>query len=294
MHCLFINLRWGSLWLGGLILSAASCAPRAPSGDAAQADRALTIKGSDTMVYLVSAWAEAYMRQHPDVEISVTGGGSGTGFAALLNRTTGMCAASRDMMPQEQELAASRGIQPRSHVVARDGIAVIVHPSNPVSSLSLEQLAKIFAGAYDNWQQVGGPDQKLIVLSRDSSSGTYLYFQEHVLGGRNFRRDARHLPATSAIVQSVADDVGAIGYVGLGYAREAGSSVKALAIRVSEDEPAMAPSVDSVRSQQYALVRPLRLFTSGEPEGLAALFLEFCVSDEGQAILSQSGYVAVR
>jgi len=269
----------------------AGCGRRHDVQGSADAPGVLIIKGSDTMVHLVSTWAEAFMERHPATEVSVTGGGSGTGFAALLNRTTDICAASRGMMPKEKSVAAERGIRPVSHVVARDGIAIIAHPSNPLESLSLEQVRKIYTGVYDNWSQLGGEDREIVVLSRDTSSGTYLFFQEHVLRRQDFGRGTRLLPATSAIAQSVAEDRGAIGYVGLGFALEATESVKSIAIKASPDGEAIAPSVESVRLERYPVTRQLRLYTSGEPDGLAASFLEFCLGPTGQSIVQETGYV---
>lgn len=277
--------------LACICLCGLSCARRDGSGDGA--GTVLTIKGSDTMVHLVSAWAEAYMAGRPETEVSVTGGGSGTGFAALLNGTTDICAASREMMPNEREIAEERGIDPTSRTVARDGVVLIVHPSNGVDVLTVEQIRKIFMGVYDNWSQVGGADREIVVLSRDTSSGTFVFFQEHVLLKHDFRRDARLMPATSAIVQSVAEDEGAIGYVGLGYALEAAGSIKGLAVsRDVNDDPVM-PTVETVRKGEYPIVRPLRMFTAGEPTGLASSFLEFCQSSDGQEIVRETGYVTV-
>lgn len=275
------------------VLATVSCRPHTSAGRGSDST-VLTIKGSDTMVHLVSAWAEAYMRLHPETEISVTGGGSGTGFAALLNGTTDICAASRNMMPKEVELAQARGMTPVRYLVARDGIAIIVHPSNPVAVLTMEQLRKIYTGAYDNWNQVGGTDRPIVVYSRDNSSGTFVFFQEHVLLKRDYRADARMMPATSVIVQAVSEDEGAIGYVGLGYAMEARGSVKILSIRPASGEPAVKPSEESVVSGKYAITRPLRLFTSEEPSGLTAAFIEFCLGREGQEIVREIGYVVAK
>jgi phosphate transport system substrate-binding protein len=246
------------------------------------------------MVHLVSAWAEVYMREHPRTEISVTGGGSGTGFAALLNGTTDLCAASREMMLGERDVAASKGLQPVSQLVARDGVAVVVHPSNPVDALSIEQIRHIFTGAVSNWKQVGGADREIVAYSRDSSSGTFVFFQEHVLLKSDFRPDARLMPATSAIVQSVAEDEGAVGYVGLGYATGAGERVKTVAVSRVTGEAPVAPSSDSIREGQYAIARPLRVYTLGPPAGLAASFLDFCLGPDGQEIVRRTGYVTVQ
>ena len=257
----------------------------------AQETQYVTIKGSDTMVHLVSAWAEAFMTAHPDVEISVTGGGSGTGFAALLNKTTDICAASRQIKDQELKLASEKNINPKEIVVARDGIAVVVNPANPLNSLSIEQLGKIYTGAYTNWKQVGGPDAEIMVLSRESSSGTYVFFQEHVLKMKDYTPKARLMPATSSIIQTVETDKWAIGYVGLGYAVEAGSKIKALS--VSDGGKTVAPSEATVKSGEYSISRPLYLYTNGEPTGAIKRIIDFCLGSEGQKIVRETGYITV-
>lgn len=286
-----ITLGW--VVIGGGLPCMSGCRRGVGEPETARSATELTIKGSDTMVHLVSLWAERYMQRHDETVISVTGGGSGTGFASLLNGTTDICAASRAMRDQERQLARKRGITPFSYVVARDGIAVIAHPSNRVDSLSIEQVRKIYTGVYDQWSQVGGANQNIVVFSRDTSSGTYLFFQEHVLRRQAFRPDARLMPATSAIVQAVAEDEGATGYVGLGYASGASERIKSLAIRELEGEEAVEPSIESVRSGRYSIARPFRFYTSGEPTGLAASFLEFCLGPEGQSIVHETGYAVV-
>lgn len=251
----------------------------------------ITIKGSDTMVHLVSTWAEDFMDNHEGADISVTGGGSGTGIAAMLNGTTDICAASREMKKQEVTMAEQKKITPVRYVVARDGIAVVVNPKNPVSTLTIEQLGKIFTGAYTNWNQIGGPDQPIIVLSRESSSGTYVFFQEHVLGKKDYTTDARLMPATSAIIQSVSDDAWAIGYVGLGYAVEAGDKVKMLAVKADDKSPAVVPSEETVVSGEYSIARPLQLYTNGEATGTIKEFIDYCLSPAGQKVVRETGYV---
>ena len=253
----------------------------------------LTVKGSDTMVHLVSTWAEAFMETHEGYNVSVTGGGSGTGIAALLNGTTDICAASRTMKEKELIQAEQKGIIPIEFVVARDGIAVVVNPENPVSELTLEQLAKIFTGAYTNWSQVGGPDENIMILSRESSSGTYVFFQEHVLKKKDYSQKARLMPATSAIIQSVSADKWSIGYVGLGYAVEAGDKVKMVAAKSDEEAKAILPSEGTVKSGEYSIARPLHLYTGGVPEGLTRMFIDFALSTEGQKIVKETGYIAV-
>lgn len=262
-------------------------------GSAGEESGSLTIKGSDTMVHLASTWAEEFMKKNPKIEVSVTGGGSGTGIAALLNGTTDICAASRKMKEKEYTLAKEKDIEPIEHIVARDGIAVVVNPTNSVDSLTQEQIGKIYTGAISNWNQVGGPDKEIVVLSRESSSGTYVFFQEHVLNKEDYRQDAMLMPATSAVIQTVADDAGAIGYVGLGYALEAGDKVKMLGVQETADSPVVTPSEATVDSGEYSIARPLHLYTTGKPEGNVKTFLEYVMSPDGQKIVSDTGYVPV-
>ncbi len=251
----------------------------------------IIIKGSDTMVHLVSTWAEDYMKTNPKAEISVTGGGSGTGIAALLNGTTDICAASRSIKDKELKLAAAKNIKPREIVVARDGIAVVVNPVNPINSLSIEQIGKIYTGAYTNWKQVGGPDHEIIVLSRESSSGTFVFFQEHVLKMNDYTPKARLMPATSAIINATVEDKWSIGYVGLGYATDAGDKVKPLA--VSDGGKAIVPSEATVKSGEYSISRPLYLYTNGEPTGRVKIFIDYCLGSAGQKIVRETGYISI-
>ena len=254
---------------------------------------AVTVKGSDTMVHLVSDWAESFMEESPETNISVTGGGSGTGIAALINGTTDICMSSRDMSAEEKAQAQSKGITPSETLVARDGIAVVVNPANPVNELSMEQVGKIFVGATPNWSAVGGPDRGIILLSRESSSGTYVFFQEHVLKKKDYAASTRLLPATSGIIQAVAEDQAAIGYVGLGYAIEAGERVKTLAIRADDASPAIVPSENTVLDGTYPISRPLFLYTGQRPSDGAQAFVSFCLSVKGQTIVREAGYVPV-
>jgi len=253
----------------------------------------ITIKGSDTMVHLVSSWAEMFMKGNEGIDVSVTGGGSGTGIAALINGTTDICAASRKMKEKEIKLAEKQKITPVEHVVARDGIAVVVNPENPVKELTLDQLMKIFTGAYTNWSQVGGPDENILVLSRESSSGTYVFFQEHVLQKNDYTQKARLMPATSAIIQSVSEDKWSIGYVGLGYALEVADKVKVIGVKADAESPAVMPSEETVKSGDYSISRPLQLYTVGEPAGKVKQFIDFCLSKEGQKIVTETGYVSI-
>ncbi|MCX8037245.1 MAG: phosphate ABC transporter substrate-binding protein [Candidatus Sumerlaeia bacterium] len=266
-------------------------------GDAKPAQAAgkvMMIKGSDTMVHLVTAWAEVFMKKHPDVQIAVTGGGSGTGIAALINGQTDLCAASREINEKEKKDAEAKGIHPTEFSVARDGIAVVVNPKNPVSELTMEQVKKIYTGALTNWNQVGGPDAAITVLSRESSSGTYVFFQEHVLEKADYSPKVRLMPATSAIIQETAANASAIGYVGLGYAAEAGDKIKMVKIKAKEDAPAVTPSEETVKAGTYPIARALYLYANGQPTGVCKEFLDFCTSPEGEKIVRENGYVTVK
>ena len=275
-----------------LLVSSLGCGPRHTGSSSASATGAMvTIKGSDTMVHLVTAWANAFMKAHPDAKISVTGGGSGTGIAALLNGTTDICAASRDLDSSEKKSGESKGFNLVATTVARDALSLIVNPGNPINELTIDQITMIYTGAVSNWKDVGGPDEEIVVASRESSSGTYMFFQEHVLQKKDYAETALLLPATSAIVQSVADSKGAIGYVGLGYAAEAGGNVKTIGVKATADSPAVVPSVNSVVGGEYSISRPLYLIVSKEPAGTVKDFLDFCTSPDGQIIVEENGYV---
>ncbi|MBU0509708.1 phosphate ABC transporter substrate-binding protein [bacterium] len=251
----------------------------------------LQIKGSDTMVHLMSSLGEAYMESHPNVSIAVTGGGSGTGIAALLNGTTDLCASSRMMKDKEIKLAEQKSIHPVSTVVGLDGLAVMVNKNNPVGELSLEQLRKIYTGEYTRWTEVGGPDQPIIVLSRESNSGTYVYFQEHVLEKADFTPKARLMPSTAAIVQSVLEDQWVIGYGGVAYAEQ--SDVKTVKVKATPESTAIAPTERAVHDGTYPIARPLLLYTNGEPKDEVKKFVDYCLSEAGQAIVVETGYMTV-
>ncbi|MGA2093404.1 MAG: phosphate ABC transporter substrate-binding protein [Sedimentisphaerales bacterium] len=257
-------------------------------------NKMITIKGSDTMVHLVTNWAEAFMKQKPDVEVAVTGGGSGTGIAALINGTTEICASSRDMKDKEKQQAREKGVEVKEVVVARDGIAVVVNPKNPIKEIDMQQLAQIFTGATTRWNQLNGGDEEILVFSRESSSGTYVFFQEHVLKNKDYTPKAKLMPATSAIIEAVSADKGAIGYVGLGYALAAGNKVKILAVKADANSPAIIPSDQTVIDGSYPVARPLYLYVSNKASQNAAAFVDFCLSDAGQTIVRESGYVSVK
>jgi len=252
----------------------------------------ITIKGSDTMVHLVSAWAEEFMKINPKLEVSVTGGGSGTGIAALLNNMTDICAASRKIKAKEKELAEKKGISPNEIVVASDGIALVLNANNPITALSMKQLKSIYTGVYDNWSQVGGPNKKIVLTSRDSSSGTYVFFQEHVLEKEDYTPNAMLMPATSSIIQTVSANTWAIGYVGLGYALKAGATIKTLKVKTEKKSSGVKPSVKTVKSGEYPISRPLHLYINGKAKGTVKKFVDFALSPQGQKIVSETGYIS--
>ncbi|MBN1592716.1 MAG: phosphate ABC transporter substrate-binding protein [Candidatus Coatesbacteria bacterium] len=255
----------------------------------AQYSQQVVVKGSDTIVNLASAWAEEYMKLRTNVSISVTGGGSGTGVAAMLNGTADIAICSRTWKDKEKDRAAKLNITPIEHIVAYDGISIVVNKDNPVSELTLEQIHKIFNGSYTNWKEVGGSNKKIGVLTRDTSSGTYVFFQEHVLRKDDYSIKAKMLPSNSAIANSVTQDKYSIGYIGLGYALT--SDVKMIKVKKTPSGSAVTPSAATVMSGDYPISRPLLMYTNGEPTGATKGFLLFVKSPEGQKIVEKMKFV---
>lgn len=250
----------------------------------------VTVKGSDTMVILAQRWAEEYMKQNPSKKVQVTGGGSGTGIAALVNGTTDVATASRAVKDGEAAQVRKRfGAAPVETVVARDGVAVYVNDQNPVAQLTIEQVKGIYLGDVENWKEVGGRDAPIVLYSRENSSGTYVFVKEHVLGNEDFAPEAQTLPGTAAVVNAVAKEANGIGYGGAAYAK----GVKEVKI-VGEDGRAYLPSAENVRSGKYALSRPLFMYTRGEPRGETKELIDFCLSPAGQSIVTQVGYYPIR
>lgn len=264
---------------------------------AAGGRNSVQIKGSDTMVNLGQAWAERYMGMYPDEFIAVTGGGSGTGFSSLISGTCDIAMASRNIKKKEVALAKQRGVEPFEIKVALDGLAVVVNPKNPVSNLTIDQLAGIFTGRINNWKEVGGEDKKIVILSREVNSGTHVYLKEHVLrkndpsSREEFAPSALMLPSSQAIADEIAQNPGAIGYYGMGYISD-----KHKTIHVALDEGAVfiAPTIDNVVSGKYPISRPLFFYTKGEPQGLVKKFVDFALSKEGQEIVIKTDFVPVK
>ncbi len=255
--------------------------------NAAAKKKALQVKGSDTIVHMATEWAEMFMEKNKGANIAVTGGGSGTGIAALLNGTADIANASRKIKTKELELAKKKGMDIREHVVARDGISVIVNPKNPVSDLSLEQLKKIYVGAYTNWKKVGGPNKKIVLTGRNTASGTYAFFNKKVCEKEDYSDKMMNLSSNSAIVQTISQDKWAIGYVGLGYLAKNKDKVKGLKVE------GVAPSQETVVDDSYVINRPLYLYTVGKPQGTAKKYLDLILSGAGQQVVTQAGFVAI-
>jgi phosphate transport system substrate-binding protein len=253
-------------------------------------------KGSDTIVNLALAWAERYQALHPEVRISVTGGGSGTGIASLINGTVDIANASRKIKTEELEEARANGIDPVEIVIARDAIAVIVNPENPIDRLTLEQISDIYSGKINNWSELGGEDRPIVRLSRETNSGTHVYFLEEVLrlgqadNKTLFSTDTLLLPSSEGITAEIRQNPNAIGYDGLGYVTP---DVKMIAVAREEGEAFIIPSAESVNNNQYAIARDLYMYTAGEPQGVVKTYLEWILSPEGQEIVLELGFVPV-
>lgn len=253
-------------------------------------------KGSDTIVNLALAWAEKYQNVHADVRISVTGGGSGTGIAALINNTVDIANASRKIKDEEIAEAQSKGVEPVEHIIARDAIAVIVNPENPVTELTLQQISDIYSGKITNWTEVGGDDRPIVKLSRETNSGTHVYFLETVLrlGSKEnktlFSMDTLLLPSSEGIISEVRDNPNAIGYDGLGYVPK---DLKVIAIAKEAGAPYVLPSIETVNDKSYAIARDLYMYTNGEATGVVKEYLDWVVTDEAQQIVADLGFVPI-
>lgn len=285
------------LLLSGLLtlVLLAACGGRSDESNL-KTDGAQTIenKGSDTIVNLALAWAEAYADVRPEVRISVTGGGSGTGIAAMINGTVDIANASRKMKPEEVEEARANGIEPVEHIIAGDAIAVVVHPSNPVDGLSIAQLSAIFTGQITNWREVGGQDRPIVLLSRESNSGTHVYFLERVVregikeDDRLFSPDTLLMPSSEGISNEIRQNPNAIGYDGLGYVT---SDQKTLCVIDQPGDRCVPPTVGTVQDSTYPIARPLFMYTAGKPTGAIREYLDWILNLEGQALVRELGFV---
>jgi phosphate transport system substrate-binding protein len=256
-----------------------------------QKNETITVKGSDTMVILAQRWAEIYMSKHPEVTIQVTGGGSGTGVAALINGTTDIANASRPMKKSEKDKLKQRyntlGVEIKA---AKDGLAVYVHETNPVQELTLAQIKDIYQGKITNWKDLGGTDAKIILYSRENNSGTYVYFKDNILEGEDFAPNAQNMPGTAAVVNAVAKDKNSIGYGGAAY----GKGIKFVKVKVDANSPAYEPTEENVKNDKYPVSRYLYLYTRSRPTGALKEYIDWILSKEGQEVVTKVGYFPVK
>jgi phosphate transport system substrate-binding protein len=249
------------------------------------AAESIIVNGSTTVLPIGQATAEAFMKKTPGVNISISGGGSGNGIKALIDKTTQVAMSSREMKKEEIELAKSRKVNPVEHKVAIDALTPVVHPSNPVTNLTIEQLSLIYQGKIRNWKEVGGKDLQIVVISRDTSSGTYESWQEKILHKEKVTPRAQLQASSGAVVQAISKNRYAIGYIGIGYVNK---SVKALTVNgiVANDENAIKGT--------YPIARPLYYYTDGQPKGAVAEYIKFVTGPEGQKIVKREGFVPLK
>lgn len=247
------------------------------------------IKGSDTVLPLSQKEAESYMKANPTASITVTGGGSGVGISALLAGTTDIAQSSRKIKFDEKQKLQEGGKSVKEVIIAYDALAIIVHPDNKVGQLTREQLEGIFTGKIKNWKEVGGADLKIVPYSRETSSGTYEFFRESVLKNKNYMNGIMSMPATGAIVQSVSQTKGAIGYVGLAYLNQ---EVKALQVSYDKGKTYAEPSVANARNKTYPIVRPLYFYYEVKSDSIVRPFIDYILSTEGQKIVSEVGFIS--
>ena len=253
--------------------------------------RSVNIKGSDTMVILGQKWSDEYMQAHPGAVVAVTGGGSGTGIAQLINGTTDIAQSSRPMKDAEKaQMKAKRGKDVVEIPVALDGLAIYVHSSNPLKEISLEQAKAIYTGQMSNWKELGGKDAPIIAYSRENNSGTYAYFKERVLKNEDFMPEALNMPGTAAVINAVGKDKNSIGYGGIAY----GKGIRTVKVKKDDKSPAVEPTMANVMSNKYPLSRALFFYTAGAPEGETKAFLDWILSPAGQKICEEVGYYPLR
>ncbi|MDR1225842.1 MAG: PstS family phosphate ABC transporter substrate-binding protein [Prevotellaceae bacterium] len=253
--------------------------------------QAQKVKGSDTMLPLSQKESESYMKANPSTTITVTGGGSGVGISALLEGTTDIAQASRKIKFDEKQKLQEAGKSVKEIVAAYDALAVVVHPSNKVINLTREQLEGIFTGKIKSWKEVGGDDLKIVPYSRETSSGTYEFFKESVLKNKNYMNGIMSMPATGAIIQSISQTKGAVGYVGLAYLNK---DVKAIHVSYDRGKTFAEPSVANAKSQVYPIVRPLYYYYEVKSEKLVKPFMDYVLSDAGQKIVSEVGFITLK
>ncbi len=263
----------------------------------AENNNSIQIKGSDTIVNLGQAWAEEFTRLNPGINVAVTGGGSGTGIASLINGTCDIATTSRAMTDKEIESAKKNGVEPKEFKVALDGIAIVVNQENPISKLTIGQLRDIFMGNIRNWKGLGGDKKGIVILSREVNSGTHLFFKEHVLRQGNpknpeeFYPGALLMPSSQAIADEVSQNSNAIGYFGMGYTNP---NEKTIAVAKDTNSDYYEPTAENIISGDYPISRPLFMYTNGEPKGVIKSFMDFIFSKEGQEIVKKIDFVPVK
>ena len=286
--------------LVSLVTSMAGCGGDINTGGEGEISGSIKVIGSNTVTPLSSVWAEEFMKVHPRVSIAVSGPGSGAGIAALINGTTDICQASRKIKQKEIDEAKANNIEPYEIQVATDALSVVVHPSNPVSELTIAQLSAIYIGEITNWKEVGGKDTPIVALSRDTNSGTHVFFKEHVVQMKGlptenkeleYASEVLFLPSTEQGVSEVARNPNAIFYPGLGYVTE---EVKPVVIKKTTDSAGVLPSVQTALDGTYPVARPLLFYTNGAPAGVIKTFVDYCLSAEGQAKVTEVGYVPLQ
>jgi phosphate transport system substrate-binding protein len=281
------------LLAAGAIVGMTACGPGGDGGSSSGGakSKTVTIKGSDTMVILGQRWAETYMHHIPGVTVQVTGGGSGTGIAALINGGTDICESSRPMKDKEREQAKKRhGKDVREIPVALDGVAIYVHKDNPIKSVSLPQLKDLYTGKINNWKDLGAPESRIVAYSRENNSGTYVYFKEHVLANEDFAADVQTLPGTAAVVNAVSKDPKSIGYGGIAYS----SGIRALPVSKDGTAAPVDPTLATVQDGSYPVSRELYFYTIGEPAGTVKAFVDWVLDVEGQKVCEKVGYYPLR
>jgi phosphate transport system substrate-binding protein len=249
------------------------------------AKKTITMSGSTTVLPIAQRAAEAYMDIHPNISVSVRGGGSGVGISALISKSVDIGNSSRAIKDKEIATAKQKGVNPVGNIIAQDGIVIAVNSKNPLTEISIKTLKDIFTGKITNWKTIGGADQPIVVISRDVASGTFEVFKEKVLGGANPKDDALMLASNQAVATTVHDTPGAIGYVGMGFMSD---NIKALKVE------GVMPSNQTVLNGEYKLARPLYMYTNGNPKGLNKDFIDFILSASGQKIVQETGYVPVK
>lgn len=252
--------------------------------------KSIVVKGSDTVLPLAQKEAEVFMKKNPDASVTIVGGGSGVGISALLDGTTDIGMSSRPLKTDEKLKMQEKNIELTETIIAYDALAVIVHPDNKISKLTHEQISDIFTGKITNWKEVGGDDMKIIAYSRESSSGTYEFFKEHVMDKKNYASTVLNMPATGAIVQSVSQTKGAVGYIGLAYES---TGVKHIEVSYDGGQNYYPPSFENVKNKTYPIARPLYFYHDKKNQEKVGSFIDFILSAEGQALVKDVGYVTL-